>query len=353
MTVSNTTVDAPATRSNSNRNNNSTVSTMFHPAPRSEWKLLAQGAEAKVWKLMSGNDTTTTTTTEQQQQQWICKERFSKSYRHPDLDERLTKSRCRSEAKNLEKCDKITNPKSNHIRIRVPKVIRVEPPLLYLEYLHGPTVKEYLKRNVTTTASSSSSSSTSEPSSQQPPPPPPSVDVRSIDLDAIAKSMGKVVGNLHTIGLVHGDLTTANMMLLLNTETTSPTTTDSSGNEAAEATDAEKSCPTVPHHQQQQHQQQFELALIDFGLAKSTNSTEEQAVDLYVLERALQSTHPELDDSFFATVLEAYSVTTTLTATTTTSSSSVSGSNSKKTQQTTLQRLEQVRLRGRKRECFG
>ena len=104
---------------------------------------------------------------------------------------------------------------------------------------------------------------------------------------------------------------------------------------------------TEQEEDQPQQRPQYESALIDFGLAKSTNSTDEQAVDLYVLERALQSTHPELEESFFATLLEAYSETTT----TTTSSSS--GANSKKPQQSTLQRLEQVQLRGRKQECFG
>lgn len=321
MTLSSTADDPPASSRSSSSNSNSTVSNVFRPAPRSEWKALVQGAEARVWKL-SGNDNT---------EQWVCKERFSKAYRHPDLDERLTKSRCRSEAKNLEKCD--TN-KSN-IRIRVPKVIRVEPPLLYLEYLNGPTVKDYWKQQlqqITTTTTTtlsqsnsssettgSSSSSSNVESSHQPP-------MVRIGLDSIAKSMGKVVGDLHTLGLVHGDLTTANMMLLF----TSNETTAAMDSSATE--------------QEEQQPPKYELALIDFGLAKSTYSTEEQAVDLYVLERALQSTHPELEDSFFATLLEAYSTTTT---------TSTSGSNSKKAQQSTLQRLEQVRLRGRKRECFG
>ena len=68
----------------------------FNPAPREDWSLVNQGAEARVWKL-SGNDGNV---------QWICKERFSKAYRHPTLDERLTKRRCRSEARVLEKCTK-------------------------------------------------------------------------------------------------------------------------------------------------------------------------------------------------------------------------------------------------------
>jgi len=94
----------------------------------------------------------------------------------------------------------------------------------------------------------------------------------------------------------------------------------------------------------------FELALIDFGLSKSTSSAEEQAVDLYVLERALLSTHPNLDDNFFDYVLERYKQTTE-------TKPADNGDNTKKKRksnnQTTLQRFEQVRMRGRKRECFG
>jgi len=78
-----------------------------------------------------------------------------------------------------------------------------------------------------------------------------------------------------------------------------------------------------------------EILLIDFGLAKSSESDEDRAVDLYVLERALSSTHPSLPETFMDTIiLPAYS--------------KVAPKADK-----VLQRLEQVRMRGRKRECFG
>ena len=127
MTLSNAANDdePPATSSKSSSSSNRAAVSLFRPAPRSEWTLLVQGAEARVWKL-SGSDNNST------EQQWmVCKERFSKAYRHPVLDERLTKSRCRSEAKHLEKCHKNT---TKNLGIRVPKVLRVEPPLLYLEF---------------------------------------------------------------------------------------------------------------------------------------------------------------------------------------------------------------------------
>ena len=45
--------------------------------------------------------------------------------------------------------------------------------------------------------------------------------------------------------------------------------------------------------------------LIDFGLAYTSTLVEDKAVDLYVLERAFASTHPQ-SEPLFAGVLAAY-----------------------------------------------
>jgi tRNA A-37 threonylcarbamoyl transferase component Bud32 len=45
--------------------------------------------------------------------------------------------------------------------------------------------------------------------------------------------------------------------------------------------------------------------LIDFGLSYNSGLAEDKAVDLYVLERAFASTHPD-SQSLFSTVLESY-----------------------------------------------
>jgi Kae1-associated kinase Bud32 len=58
----------------------------------SNFKLIKQGAEAKLYKgIYLGRPT-------------IVKERFKKSYRHVDLDNRLTKERMKSEARAILKC---------------------------------------------------------------------------------------------------------------------------------------------------------------------------------------------------------------------------------------------------------
>lgn len=45
--------------------------------------------------------------------------------------------------------------------------------------------------------------------------------------------------------------------------------------------------------------------LIDFGLSYHSTLVEDKAVDLYVLERAFSSTHPD-SEPLFALILEAY-----------------------------------------------
>lgn len=231
-----------------------------------DWELVSQGAEAKLWKIPAGSLFDVTC---------IAKERFSKAYRHAVLDEKLTKQRCRAESKILIKC--------RENGISVPRVLRTEAAVLYLEYLEDAvTVREYIESKLQQSAINTNNNAQE-----------PTVLVQ------LAEQIGRMVASLHNIGIVHGDLTTSNAMIRFTT------TTDS-----------------------------ISLIAIDFGLAKHTQSMEERAVDLYVLERALNSTHPLLPDFFWTTLLESYRA---------------SAHKSK----ATLSRLEQVQIRGRKRECFG
>ena len=70
------------------------------------------------------------------------------------------------------------------------------------------------------------------------------------------------------------------------------------------------------------------IYLIDFGLSYFKDSAEDRAVDLYVLERAFESTHPQLEDKF-GQLLIAYG------------------------NEGALKKLEVVRQRGRKKVAFG
>ena len=121
--------------------------------------------------------------------------------------------------------------------------------------------------------------------------------------------LGGAVGRMHGIGIIHGDLTTSNMMLRPITHSTNGDTGHTD------------------------HILDGDVVLIDFGLANQGVQEEDRAVDLYVLERAFASTHPRAE-TLFGEVLAAYG-------------KSFKGAN------TVLKKLEEVRMRGRKRSMLG
>ena len=129
------------------------------------------------------------------------------------------------------------------------------------------------------------------------------------ELVRLMERVGSAVGKMHGVGVVHGDLTTSNLMLR-------PERWGVNGNGVGEkkALDGE-------------------IILIDFGLASQSTQDEDRAVDLYVLERAFGSTHPRAE-SLFKEVLSAYG-------------KSFKGANM------ALRKLEEVRMRGRKRSMLG
>ncbi|KAG6896190.1 hypothetical protein C0992_009763 [Termitomyces sp. T32_za158] len=125
---------------------------------------------------------------------------------------------------------------------------------------------------------------------------------------SVEKLMGLIgiqLARMHTADVVHGDLTTSNMML----------------RHPSSFTPDDPDTPT-------------ELVLIDFGLSFVSSLVEDKAVDLYVLERAFSSTHPD-SEPLFAAVLAAYS------------------KELGKDWPAINRRLDDVRLRGRKRSMVG
>lgn len=87
--------------------------------------------------------------------------------------------------------------------------------------------------------------------------------------------------------------------------------------------------------------------LIDFGLASNSVMSEDRAVDLYVLERAFASTHPEpasagddADASNFARLMKGYE-------------QAVREYGKPGAWEQVRKRLEEVRTRGRKRSMVG
>lgn len=83
-----------------------------------------------------------------------------------------------------------------------------------------------------------------------------------------------------------------------------------------------------------------DLYLIDFGLSFVSHKIEDKAVDIYVLKRALISTHPG-SDQIWEEILEAYKQIM------------VSRQDQKSKGLQIVAKFKDVEMRGRKRECFG
>lgn len=226
---------------------------------------IKQGAEAK---LLVG---------EFKNQRCLIKERFPKKYRHPELDAHLTKERMRAESKAVSRCQAAG--------INVPKIFHMDlnSRRIFMEYFDkSVTAKEYISDIATKSIAANAEHDTR--------------------LTELAKQIGSVVGAMHVKNIIHGDLTTSNMLL-------NPKSIDGSLNE-------------------------YDLVMIDFGLASYSQSTEQKGVDLYVLERALLSTHSAVP-TLFATILEAYEAK--------------QPGNCKEI----ISKFEEVRARGRKRQMIG
>ncbi|XP_065547667.1 EKC/KEOPS complex subunit TP53RK [Lathamus discolor] len=217
-------------------------------------QLVHQGAEARVYRgLFLGRAA-------------VAKLRIPKRYRHPALEERLSRRRMAQEARSLLRC--------RRAGISAPVVYFVDyvTNSIYLEDIVGSiTVQDHInsvQRNENDTSS----------------------------LLTLAEKMGEVLARMHDEDLIHGDLTTSNILLR----------------------------PPV---------EKLDLVLIDFGLSFISGLPEDKGVDLYVLEKAFLSTHPDTE-TLFQALLKSYAAT-----------SKKSGP--------VIKKLDEVRLRGRKRSMVG
>ena len=118
-------------------------------------------------------------------------------------------------------------------------------------------------------------------------------------LKPLAIKIGHILSKMHENNIIHGDLTTSNMLL--------------------------KGSPT-----------DLKLYIIDFGLSSFEASSEDKGVDLYVLERAFLSTHPNTQE-IFEIILNAYK----------------NSVQNKKNCLEIISKLDEIRMRGRKRTMVG
>ncbi len=169
--------------------------------------LMKKGAEADIYKFG----------------ETIKKERVPKRYRIKELDLRLRKIRTRAEAKLLERAASV---------IDVPHVLKKDDFSIEMEYISGPRIKDVLD---------------------------------SKNFRKICAQIARSIALLHKAEIIHGDLTTSNMLM-----------------------SGEK------------------IYFIDFGLGFFSKKPEDMAVDLHTLFEAFASTHSEIADKAIAYVLSAY-----------------------------------------------
>ncbi|XP_058055207.1 EKC/KEOPS complex subunit TP53RK [Anopheles bellator] len=227
--------------------------------------LLKQGAEGKLY------------TATYKGSLCLVKERFEKKYRHPQLDRQLTRQRIKAEQKAFQRCATAG--------VETPALFGVDldERKIYMEYLDkAVTAKQFIDEWM---ATSDESATTTE----------------SPKLKKLAEQIGRIVGVLHRNNIIHGDLTTSNILL-----------------DPLEGDDC------LP----------YRLVTIDFGLSHFSDSAENKGVDLYVLERAILSAHSQLP-SLFGMILESYR------------------SHNTNRCDETIAKYEEVRARGRKRTMVG
>jgi len=159
----------------------------------------------------------------------VIKERFSKDYRLPQLDSALRQFRTRREAKVLQKLEELNFP-APHLQEFCDKRMSIT-----MDFVPGEKLKDVL--------------------------------LQGDNFQQLALELGERVGQLHHQGLIHGDLTTSNII---------------------------------------KHEDIGRLHLVDFGLSFFSEKDEDKAVDLFLLDRALESTHYQHYPQIFEKVLEGY-----------------------------------------------
>ena len=171
---------------------------------------------------------------------FILKKRISKGYRIRELDEKIRKQRTRLESSLLSK--------AKRFGIHVPRVLEQGEFEIKMEFIDGKRVKDSLEK----------------------------MDKNERKL--LYEKMGEAVASLHTAGIMHGDLTTSNMIV------------------------QEGKNPLLPPY----HPSNLKLYLIDFGLARSSSRVEDQAADLFLLYEALKAGHFTLLEEAWDTLLNVY-----------------------------------------------
>jgi TP53 regulating kinase-like protein len=160
----------------------------------------------------------------------IIKARLPKRYRPAELDEKIRGYRTAHEPQLMHEAKKAGVP--------TPKIFLVDmkDAAITMEFVEGKQVKQLLG------------------------------NMASEKRQDLCLKIGELIGRLHKHGVIHGDLTTSNMIL----------------------------------------KAEGKIFLVDFGLGEKNKELEARGVDLHLMKRALQSTHYEMAAECFKKVQEGY-----------------------------------------------
>ena len=182
--------------------------------------LLRKGAEAELY-----------------QESWyglniVRKVRKVKTYRHPKLDLKIRKSRTGREAQIMHEA------KGSGVPTPLIFMVDMTSTTIIMQYVAGSRVKDLLHF------------------------------LSSIERLRLCSQIGQLIGRLHRNRIIHGDLTTSNMIL----------------------------------------SKTGKLFFIDFGLSEHSEELEKRGVDLLLMKRAFYSTHYSFAFECFKAITEGYAV---------------------------------------------
>jgi TP53 regulating kinase and related kinases len=181
--------------------------------------LLKKGAEASLFL------------TEWQGKKVINKTRIPKKYRPEELDKQIRTYRTVHEPQLMHEA------KAAGVPTPLIFMVNVAEASITMQYVEGQQVKQVLNK------------------------------LPKAERDALCQRIGSLIGKLHKHGLIHGDLTTSNIIL----------------------------------------RPDGKIFFVDFGLGEKNIEVEAKGVDLHLMKRALQSTHFECWEECFHSVLQGYS----------------------------------------------
>lgn len=175
-------------------------------------KIIAQAAEAIIM----------------QEGDIVKKRRIPKGYRISILDEKLRKQRTRNESKLIQKASKL---------ISVPKILNVNEAdkEIQMQFIEGKKLSDCLDNLK--------------------------------NRNKIMEQVGNSLAKLHDADIIHGDLTTSNLILT---------------------------------------EKDNQIFFIDFGLGFHSKRIEDKAVDLHLLKQALEAKHFLYWNELFNSVIEGY-----------------------------------------------